>query len=271
MKNIYLIIGFCLCWFSSFSQFQPLETLDEVMIGPANVDVHYLEQVEFYVGKYENMLTYLEEVELKHQSELEKQLSKKKSKIWRKNQIKKEENIIAQIQTDIEVIGDYIFLWKNSKIGAAREKFELEFDANLCYEISSMDKIYFPSEYKVEKEDRDFLEWNEIIPSKHVKEGDVKKLAKQAGYKWVKKRADKNCLSKDPNDCMVWSLVEIPWEFQTERYDDGITPNFKLSDDKQFLIRTFEIESRETKKYILLDILDDTEIEVKDFKKLSCN
>ena len=30
----------------------------------------------------------------------------------------------------------------------------------------------------------------------------------EARSKWVKKRADKNCLSADPNDCMVWSLVE---------------------------------------------------------------
>jgi len=30
----------------------------------------------------------------------------------------------------------------------------------------------------------------------------------EARSKWVKKRADKNCLSADPNDCMVWCLVE---------------------------------------------------------------
>ena len=30
----------------------------------------------------------------------------------------------------------------------------------------------------------------------------------KARSKWVKKRADKNCLSADPNDCMVWCLVE---------------------------------------------------------------
>lgn len=29
-----------------------------------------------------------------------------------------------------------------------------------------------------------------------------------AEEKWVKKRADKNCLSADPNDCLVWCLVK---------------------------------------------------------------
>jgi hypothetical protein len=28
--------------------------------------------------------------------------------------------------------------------------------------------------------------------------------------KWVKKAADRNCLSSDPNDCLVWCLVEVP-------------------------------------------------------------
>lgn len=28
--------------------------------------------------------------------------------------------------------------------------------------------------------------------------------------RWVKKKADRNCLSADPNDCLVWCLVEEP-------------------------------------------------------------
>ncbi|NNE29951.1 MAG: peptidoglycan-binding protein [Saprospiraceae bacterium] len=31
-----------------------------------------------------------------------------------------------------------------------------------------------------------------------------------ASTKWVKKKADRNCLSADPNDCLVWCLVEVP-------------------------------------------------------------
>lgn len=28
--------------------------------------------------------------------------------------------------------------------------------------------------------------------------------------KWVKKKADKNCISNNPNDCLVWCLIEVP-------------------------------------------------------------
>ncbi len=33
-----------------------------------------------------------------------------------------------------------------------------------------------------------------------------------ASSKWVKKAADRNCLSANPEDCLVWCLVEIPEE-----------------------------------------------------------
>lgn len=36
-----------------------------------------------------------------------------------------------------------------------------------------------------------------------------------ATTKWVKKKADKNCLSADPNDCLVWCLEETPAEIET--------------------------------------------------------
>lgn len=31
-----------------------------------------------------------------------------------------------------------------------------------------------------------------------------------ATTKWVRRKADRNCLSADPNDCMVWCLTEVP-------------------------------------------------------------
>lgn len=31
-----------------------------------------------------------------------------------------------------------------------------------------------------------------------------------AGTRWEKRKSDKNCLSSDPNDCLVWCLVDVP-------------------------------------------------------------
>lgn len=47
--------------------------------------------------------------------------------------------------------------------------------------------------------DQDFVEKREIVISEPT-------------TKWAKRKADKNCLSADPNDCLVWCLVEVPGE-----------------------------------------------------------
>ena len=36
-----------------------------------------------------------------------------------------------------------------------------------------------------------------------------------ASTQWVKRKADRNCLSADPNDCLVWCLVETPAQYRT--------------------------------------------------------
>lgn len=36
-----------------------------------------------------------------------------------------------------------------------------------------------------------------------------------ASAQWVKKKADANCLSADPDDCQVWCMIETPAEYKT--------------------------------------------------------
>ncbi len=53
-----------------------------------------------------------------------------------------------------------------------------------------------------------------LIPAEY--ETDSKsKAAANPTTKWVKKRGDANCLSQNPDDCMVWCLVEVPAQYQT--------------------------------------------------------
>lgn len=48
--------------------------------------------------------------------------------------------------------------------------------------------------------------------------------------KWVKKKANKNCLSRNPEECMVWCLVETPGkvEFVEEVIDTSLCKDFVL-------------------------------------------
>jgi len=51
----------------------------------------------------------------------------------------------------------------------------------------------------------------------------------EAGTKWVKKKADKNCMSANPDDCLVWCLIEQKAEYieMYEVLDTHSIKNFK--------------------------------------------
>ena len=64
---------------------------------------------------------------------------------------------------------------------------------------------------------QDFVEKQKIVIS-------------EATTKWVKRKADKNCLSDDPNDCLVWCLVEVPAEIFKGYVvtDTSLTKDYRL-------------------------------------------
>lgn len=50
-------------------------------------------------------------------------------------------------------------------------------------------------------------------------------LVTPAYEKWVKGKADKNCLSQDPKDCEVWCLYKIPAEYKKVTKKVELTPS----------------------------------------------
>jgi Putative peptidoglycan binding domain len=68
--------------------------------------------------------------------------------------------------------------------------------------------------------------------------------------KWEKKRVDKNCLSVDPNDCLIWCLVEIPAEYKTitKQKAKGCAQGYMQSSiagtDKEECIRVSQIPAQ---------------------------
>ena len=58
----------------------------------------------------------------------------------------------------------------------------------------------------------------------------VEIVTKAVSTKWVKKNADRNCKSADPNDCLVWCLTEVPEEREkiVTVKDTTLTKDFKF-------------------------------------------
>ncbi len=54
----------------------------------------------------------------------------------------------------------------------------------------------------------------EKVPALYISKKEIIEVT-PATSKWVKKKINQNCLSDDPNDCYIWSKVEIPAEYKT--------------------------------------------------------
>ncbi len=56
-----------------------------------------------------------------------------------------------------------------------------------------------------------------------------------AAKKWEKKPSSRDCLSSDPNDCLVWCMVDVPAKVETYKVllDTTQSPNFEMMDIKQ--------------------------------------
>ncbi|MEM6723379.1 MAG: hypothetical protein AAF598_05030, partial [Bacteroidota bacterium] len=52
------------------------------------------------------------------------------------------------------------------------------------------------------------------VPTEYTSESETIEVA-PATTKWVKRKADRNCLSANPDDCLVWCLVEVPARYET--------------------------------------------------------
>ena len=107
-------------------------------------------------------------------------------------------------------------------------------------------KVFIPSQYSYDEKiihtytgdnvHQEGLELRETIIS-------------QATSQWQKKKADINCISANPDDCMVWCLVQIPAVIDTT-----------LAVTDTTLIKDFKIDTIKTKKLISYSKTDWAEV-----------
>lgn len=81
-----------------------------------------------------------------------------------------------------------------------------------------------------ETKDLEYIEYTGNAEEENVEVEWIEEVVVERSTKWEKRKADKNCLSKNPEDCMVWCLVETP--AQTIKYltvkDTSTTSNYRI-------------------------------------------
>lgn len=89
----------------------------------------------------------------------------------------------------------------------------------------------------------------EKVPALYISQKETIEVT-PATSKWVKQKINQNCLSSDPNDCYVWSKVEIPAEYKTitKQIRNGCPQGY--TDNGDDCTRTVEVPAeRETHTY----------------------
>ena len=89
----------------------------------------------------------------------------------------------------------------------------------------------------------------EKVPALYISKKETYEVT-PATSKWVKQKINTNCLSEDPNDCYVWSKVEVPAEYKTvtKQIRNGCPEGF--TDNGDDCTRTIQIPAEyETHTY----------------------
>lgn len=265
------LIFFQLFSVSIFCQYHFLETLNDILIGPQNVNQFYPEQVEFYTKRYNKVTGYIDELINNHQVEIQEMEKAEKKKIWNRGRIKQKKEIIETLEIDKEIIEDYIMLWSGLVLGNREKDFSKEYDEANCYSFFANYKNISSQDCRIELDEREFLEWEEFIWQKEIEKKQHRQIIQPAGTRWIKKRVDINCLSNDPKDCMVWCLVEIPDEYQVIHYYEDAPEDFQVSEDRGVFYRNFSLENSKEKKYRIFTLRENTELNILDFKVIKCD
>ncbi len=201
------VIGFMLasCVLVS-AQHAFLESTNEVVVGPKQVSWVVEAQVPYYIELYtsfkDNLYLFIED----YKTEINTTQAQGKLKRKNRNQIKLLEGYIEETKEEIEILDFYIELWKQVKLNNNPEDVLELAGAVDCFHIHSEDRIYEETEYELLLPIEDnMIYWEEIIPKgvATINGNDEN----ENRVKWVKVKSDKNCLSRDPKDCLVWCLI----------------------------------------------------------------
>ena len=248
MKKCFTTFLMILGWtIICFSQSQELETILTTLIGPENVDSYYEEQIRYYQD-------YLDELkqEIKQMLEVEQVAERKiraKKKIRDKQKVRLAEIMdeIALLKLDLVYIDEFLLYWKEHETSLYQKtkEFSTSFDANKCYKLFFEGKELFSDKYEIiEKDLMEKIKWKEYTEYEtYTSRVEVK----PASTEWVKRKADRNCISSNPDDCMVWCLVEVPAEYKTVT-KKGCPQEFNSSKDKFQCTNVCSTENRAKKR-----------------------
>lgn len=184
------------------SQIYVSELFDnEIILGPDNINEYETLIAPFYIAGLSDMKMALVEAMDEELNVIEEFKNKEPVKKREKKALKRAKKTKRIFDAEIHKIDSIQHLWNELVMfqESLMEASEIIKEGKCIEFTTKRGKKFYSDEIQVEVEKYDKeLNYQEIIPVKGV----------AAGTKWVKQKADRNCLSADPNDCLVWCLIE---------------------------------------------------------------
>lgn len=260
-----------------FAQSDHLKRMDAFLIGPDNVDVFHNIQSEYYIENYQLLR---ENILIEKEDNLEEIQSLDKKRFNRKKTLEEITFLEATntlIDTEVEKIDRFLKLWSTWETPIENTSFLKGYQAKNCYQIDGSEFTYFPTDYRLDTlKQGSQISWHEKVDQMLLEYEFELVEVEAAREKWVKKKADRNCLSADPNDCLVWCMVETPAKFDTIVIQEatlGCMEGFLLDQSgdqcERIVISDEEVDTELSIK--LIDVLTSREIRVKEFEIISCD
>lgn len=279
MKKIFAILIFVFVMLATvFTQSQELNTIIETLVRPENLNSYFDHQIVFYQNSYKELKVQIEEM-IDDEKSIKKRIQSKR-KIRRRDQEKLDEvnERLALLKEDLAFTEKFISIWRSYERfeSKTRNGFYESYNADTCYVLETEDEKLEPYEYEIKWEEiKQEIEWQELVEGiEHCKKGDRIEISPPS-TKWVKRKADRNCISEDPNDCLVWCLIEVPAEYGiAEDHMVLKCPNgFQISSDKKYCYRTISIinEQESTMRLVIKDKdFPNREIKIKNYTITDC-
>jgi len=238
-----------------FAQSQELNTIYTTLVGPENVNNYYDEQIIYYQDSFKELREEVLE-RLKMEKEFEKKIKEKeKIKNKDKRELKEIETQIVLLEADLMAIEEFSNYWKEFEENEFQKmkNFTNNYKVEKCYLIREGIMNIMPNEYNIEIQKLDTeISWDEMVQGEL--EGNDELGPLPPNQKWVKRKPDKNCQSIDPNDCLVWAIVEVPEKGRIYSYKDkvvGCPEDFEFSFDNTFCTREITVKGESRDKIAL--------------------
>ena len=216
MKSLRLSTQLLLVFISCLSHVGMSQDSSIKYIMPYETDRLFPDQITEYQTYYTNELAInafaLDDLK-KEMSVLD--LQKQKSKVRKQKYIlSKELGAQEKLKEDLTF---YLNVWLEIEEyydTRVTTDFITDYNPAACYRLYTLYDTLEVSSKTItirQKDKSRWMEYPEAIDAEYI---ENVRVLQPGSAQWVKKKADPNCQSADPNDCLVWCLVEVPEEIE---------------------------------------------------------